>query len=175
MLSDIEIRNACGDQTFETNRVGVSAIIPVMHAWLRYGFLGLTTVVAAARWVPPTADVPAYYLTVPHGAEHVPILSEAQRKGPFFSHDYQVKAYEMAARVEAALYQQPCYCGCDQALHHRSLHSCFEGTHGAVCATCMRQAVYTYQQTQLGKTPEQIRAGIMRGEWKDVDVLNASL
>jgi len=145
-----------------------------MHGWVRYGVLGLATVGAAAKWVPPTDSTPAHYLSAPrYGTAHV--MSGDQLTGEYFSHPYQVIAYEMAAKVEKVLYEQPCYCRCDLALHHKSLHSCFEGTHGAVCATCMRQAVYAYQQTKLGKTPEEIRAGIERGEWKDVDVENAKL
>ncbi len=58
---------------------------------------------------------------------------------------------------------------------HKSLHSCFEGTHGAVCATCMRQAIYAYQQTQLGKSPTEIRTGIAKGEAQDIDVVGATL
>jgi hypothetical protein len=30
--------------------------------------------------------------------------------------------------------------------------------------------VYSYQQTKLGKTPAEIRAGIMAGKWKQVDL-----
>lgn len=136
--------------------------------------MGLATVAASAKWVPPTDSTPAHYLAAPRYETHH-IMSGAQLTGPYFSHPYQVIAYEMAAKIEKVLYQQPCYCRCDRALGHKSLHSCFEGTHGAVCATCMRQAVYAYQQTQLGKTPAQIRAGIERGDWKDVDVENAKL
>jgi len=39
----------------------------------------------------------------------------------------------------------------------------------------MKEAVYAYQQTQKGKTPAQIRAGIEHGDWIDVDLEKASL
>jgi hypothetical protein len=39
----------------------------------------------------------------------------------------------------------------------------------------MREAVYSYQQTMLGRTPAQIRAGIERGEWQTVDLEKAAL
>ena len=39
----------------------------------------------------------------------------------------------------------------------------------------MRQAIYAYQQTQLGKTPEQIRDGVEHGEWQTVRLENAAL
>jgi hypothetical protein len=76
----------------------------------------------------------------------------------------------MAAKIPKVLYQEPCYCHCDLALKHTSLDSCFAGTHGAVCSTCMKEAVFTYQQTKKGLTPKQIRAGIERGEWQDIDL-----
>ena len=145
-----------------------------MHAAIRYGLLGAMTVAGAATWVPPTDAVPAYYTGAPKLGHH-PLLSGDQLTGPYFTHGFQITAYKMAAKIEGVLYQQPCYCRCDLALHHRSLHSCFEGTHGAVCATCMRQAVYAYQQTQLGKTPEEIRAAIERGDWRDVQLEEAKL
>ena len=146
----------------------------LMNTWCRYGLLAIVTATTTVKWVGPTADTPAYYAVAPHHG-YPPLMSGQQLTGPFFSHPYQVVAYQMAAKVEGVLFQQPCYCRCDLALRHKSLHSCFEGTHGAVCATCMRQAVYAYQQTQLGKTPEQIRTGISRGDYKDVNVEAAAL
>jgi hypothetical protein len=60
-------------------------------------------------------------------------------------------------------------------MQHNSLHSCFEGTHGATCSTCMKEAVYAYEQTKKGQTPAQIRAGIERGEWQAIDLEKATL
>ena len=145
-----------------------------MPTWLRYTLLATTTVAAAAHWNPGTDTTPAFYSMAPHAATH-PLLAGAQLTGPSFQHPYQVMAYQMAAKAEKALYLQPCYCRCDRALLHKSLHSCFEGTHGAECSTCMREGIYTYQQTKLGKTPEQIREAIEHGEAQKVDVLNATL
>jgi hypothetical protein len=39
----------------------------------------------------------------------------------------------------------------------------------------MKETVYAYQQTKLGRTPAQIRAGIERGDWETVDLEKASL
>jgi hypothetical protein len=39
----------------------------------------------------------------------------------------------------------------------------------------MKEAVYAYEQTKKGRTPAQIRAGIERGEWQDVDLEKAAL
>jgi hypothetical protein len=135
--------------------------------------LGLLSLAASAQWTNPSTDVPAYNLEAPKTAP--PIMSGQQLTGPYFEHPYQVIAYKMAAKVPNVIAQQPCYCRCDRAMGHNSLHSCFEGTHGAACSTCMKEGVYAYQQTKLGKTPTQIRAGIERGEWQQIDLERASL
>lgn len=103
------------------------------------------------------------------------LLPDAERVGPYFTHRYQGVAYRMADAVPEVLYQQPCYCWCSKAMGHKSLHSCFEGSHGAVCGTCMKEAAYTYQQTRVGKTPAEIRAGIVSGEWNAIDLREIKL
>jgi hypothetical protein len=136
--------------------------------------LGLVTMAASAQWTNPSDDVPAYNATAP--VKPLPaVMSGDQLTGIYFTHSYQVIAYKMAAAIPAVLHQQPCYCHCDRAMRHNSLHSCFEGTHGATCSTCMKETVYAYQQTKLGRTPAQIRAGIERGEWQDIDLEKAAL
>jgi len=89
-----------------------------------------------------------------------------------FQYAWQQHAYEDAARVSNVLYQLPCNCRCDRALGHTSLRSCFETTHGAECSTCAQEGFYAYQQTKLGKTPAQIRAGIERHEYEKIDFQN---
>ena len=145
-----------------------------MQVWLRYALLASVTAAGTAHWVGPTDSTPAYFTAAPARSTGA-ILTGTQLSGPNFSHSFQVTAYEMAARIERVLYQQPCYCRCDRALRHKSLHSCFEGTHGAECGTCMRQAMYAYQQTKLGKSPQEIRAGIQRGEAEGLRLEDASL
>jgi len=136
--------------------------------------LGLITIAASAQWSNPAADIPAYNAKPP--VKTLPaILSSEQLTGVYFSHPYQVTAYKMAAKIPAVLHQQPCYCHCDRAMGHNRLQSCFEGTHGAACSTCMKEAVYAYEQTKKGKTPTQIRAGIEKGDWIDVDLEKATM
>jgi hypothetical protein len=136
--------------------------------------LALITLAGAAQWSNPADDIPAYNATA--SAKPLPkILSGDQLTGPYFAHSYQVTAYKMAAKIPNVLHQQPCYCRCDKEMGHNSLHSCFEGLHGAACSTCMKEAVYSYQQTKKGKTPAQIRAGIEHGEWMNVDLEKATL
>ncbi len=79
--------------------------------------------------------------------------------------------YSLAAKIKPVLYQQPCYCYCDRHVGHKSLLDCFAGTHGSECDICQREAVLSYQMTQKKKTPAQIRAAIIRGDWKTVDML----
>jgi Protein of unknown function with PCYCGC motif len=78
-------------------------------------------------------------------------------------------AYAVAAKIRKVLYQQPCYCHCDRGHGHGSLLDCFVSTHGSVCNICMGEALYSYEQTRKGKTPAQIRAGIQKGEWQQID------
>jgi hypothetical protein len=136
--------------------------------------LGLITLAASAQWSNPSEDIPAYNASAPI-RPLPPILSGDQLTGIYFTHPYQVTAYQIAAKIPAVLHQQPCYCHCDRLMKHNSLHSCFEGTHGATCSTCMKEAVYAYEQTQKGLTPKQIRAGIEHGDWETVDLQNAKL
>ena len=145
-----------------------------MKKFLGLVVLGLVALAASAQWSNPADDVPAYNAAAP-SRPLPPILSGQQLTGPYFAHDYQVTAYKMAAKIPAVLHQQPCYCRCDREMGHNSLHSCFEGTHGAACSTCMKEGVFAYQQTKLGRTPLQIRAAIEKGEWMNVDLEKAAM
>jgi len=87
-----------------------------------------------------------------------------------FSDPVVQNAYALAAHVKKVLYQQPCYCHCDRSQGHESLLDCFVSKHGAACETCVREDLYAYEQTHKGKTPAQIRAGIIQGEWQSVDI-----
>src|ERR1700712_4486637 len=99
----------------------------------------LVAVAASAQFSNPGNDIPAYNSAPP--TRTLPaVLSGAQLTGPYFTHGYQVTAYKMAAKIPGVLHQQPCYCHCDRSMSHNSLHSCFEGTHGAACSTCMKEA-----------------------------------
>lgn len=141
-----------------------------------FGLLAVivVTLAASAQWSMLPDDVPAYNALPP--TRPLPaVLHGEQLTGAYFTHPYQVIAYKMAAKIPGVLHQEPCYCRCDREMGHNSLHSCFEGTHGAACATCMKEAVYSYQQTKRGRTPAQIRAGIEHGDWSAVDLEKATL
>jgi hypothetical protein len=133
--------------------------------------LGLITAAGYAQWSNPGDDIPAYHPAPPAAASALPpILSGSQLTGEYFRLPWQVKVYEEAAKIPTVLYQLPCYCRCDRALGHTSLHSCFEGTHGAICDTCAKEGAYAYKMTKLGWTPKQIRAGIERQEFEQIDL-----
>jgi hypothetical protein len=134
------------------------------------------TLTVSAQFTAPQdgGEVPAYNAgPQPKGTKLPPILTKADLWGPDAQNAYQTHAYELAAKIPAVLHQQPCYCFCDR-MGHNSLHSCFEGTHGARCDTCMKELYYSYQQHQKGKTATQIRAGIIKGEWKQIDLAQAA-
>jgi len=133
--------------------------------------LGLVTLAGYAQWTNPADEIPAYHDEAPaRGTTLPPVMSGDQLTGPYFHYTWQVKVYQEAARVPNVLYQLPCYCRCDKALGHTSLHSCFEGTHGAICSTCAKEGAYAYKMTRLGKTPKEIREGIERKEYEQIDL-----
>jgi hypothetical protein len=134
---------------------------------------GFTAIAASAQWSDPSDNIPAYNAEAP-AHPLPPLLHGDQLTGPYFAQPYKVVIYKMAAKIPAVLTQQPCYCRCDRAMGHTSLHSCFEGLHGAECSTCMKEALFSYQQTRKGETPVQIRAEIERGEWRNVNIETAA-
>ena len=118
-------------------------------------------------------EVPAYNAgPPPKGTKLPPILAKEQLWGVDATYPYQTHAYELASRIPVVLHQQPCYCYCDR-IGHNSLHSCYENTHAAKCAACLKELYYSYDQHKRGKSAKQIRQGIIRGEWKQID-LNAA-
>ena len=109
-------------------------------------------------------EVPAYHAEPPKGP-----LPETLDPAQFL--DAQTRnIYTLAAKVKPILYQQPCYCGCDKEVGHKSLLDCFTDFHGAHCILCKKEAAFTYSESQQGKTAAQIRKEIMDGKWKEVDL-----
>jgi hypothetical protein len=150
---------------------------------LLLGFVLALTIAASSSWTihaqsqATTAEerVPAFNPTAPpKGTELPPILGKGQLWGNNDQYPFQSHAYELASKIPNVIYQQPCYCYCDRGMGHRSLHSCFEGTHGAQCFTCMKELYYSYQMTKQHKTAAQIRKGIIAGEWKTIDLQSAT-
>jgi hypothetical protein len=133
--------------------------------------LFLLTAAGYAQWSNPADDLPAYHQQPPaRGQKLPPLMSGPQLTGEYFRYPWQKKVYEDAAQVQSVIYQLPCFCRCDKALGHQSLHSCFEGTHGAVCSTCAKEGAYAYKMTKQGKSVAAIRAGIEKKEYEQIDL-----
>ena len=112
---------------------------------------------------PAEEAVPAYHAQAPKGE-----LPETMNPGLFTDPVVQ-NAYAVAAKIKKTLYQQPCYCHCDRSQGHKSLLDCFASKHGSGCGTCIYEDFYAFEQSRKGKTAAQIRAGIIKGEWKSVE------
>ena len=147
------------------------------------GFLALVTFLAVLLVVPQFAAAPSQQKSVApeqnaSNTEPVPAFHAQPPTGELpptiepsiFSEKLIFNAYVVAGRVKKVLYQQPCYCHCDRHSGHGSLLDCFVGRHGSECDICEKEVFYSYEQTHRGKTPAQIRAGIIRGDWQKVEL-----
>ncbi len=147
------------------------------HRTLTLIFLFAVTLTMSAEWTPQMEEeggIPAYNAGPPPKGTKLPAtLTKADLWGADAQYPYQTHAYDLASKIPAVLHQQPCYCYCDR-MGHNSLHSCFETSHGARCSTCLKELYYSYQQSKKGKTAAQIRAGIIKGEWKQIDLQSAA-
>src|SRR5256885_12922579 len=125
----------------------------------------------SAQWSAQN-DIPAFHDAAPKKtAKLAPVLKpetlHLEQNGYL---EAQKKAYLVAAKIPGVLYQQPCFCHCDRHFGHDSLRGCFTDGHGAQCGTCMAEAIYAYRMTKQGKTPKEIRAGIMHGDFQSIDL-----
>jgi len=130
--------------------------------------MSMTMPVAMSMTMPMAAaapgKVPPYHASAPKGP--LPATLNPRQ----FADPRVQAAYAMAAQIRGVLYQQPCYCGCDTELGHKSLLDCYVGDHASICETCMMEGVFAYRETKAGKTPTQIRAEIEQGKWKSVNL-----
>jgi len=135
---------------------------------------------AATRPSPAAQNqsAPPMDMSLPAASEPIPAFHTQLPRSPLpntldptlFTATLVQNAYTVAARIKKLLYQQPCYCHCDQSQGHGSLLDCFAGHHGSNCNVCMAENFYTYEQSHAGKTAAQIRAGIIKGDWRLVDL-----
>ena len=102
-----------------------------------------------------TPDIPAFQT----GAQLKtlePTLAPAQFEGK------AREAYEVAKKIPETLAELPCYCHCDQAFGHKSLHSCYVDDHASHCAVCVDEALLAYKlQKEEKLTPAQVRERII--------------
>lgn len=141
-------------------------------------FLGVLAILLAAamthaQFVNQAAEVPAFHPAPPKPrAALPPVLTQKQLADQGMIAPAQIAAYKAAAKASSVVYQMPCYCYCDRNHGHTSLRSCFESTHGANCGTCMQESLYSYRQSKKGWSAKMIRDGIMRGDFKLLDLQN---
>ncbi|MFN2511900.1 MAG: CYCXC family (seleno)protein [Pyrinomonadaceae bacterium] len=104
---------------------------------------------------PAKPRVPAYQL-----AAEVGNLPPTLASSEFFGKARE--AYDVAKKIPETLAQLPCYCECDKAFGHKSLHTCFVDDHASHCAVCVDEALLAYQLQKVQKlTPEQVREKII--------------
>jgi uncharacterized protein with PCYCGC motif len=151
---------------------GIARVVGVTFLFGVAAALTLTSQSAASGTPQQGADtsqsedadaVPAFHAQAPKGELPETMSPE------LFSQPLVQNAYAVAAKIKKTLYQQPCYCHCDRSKGHTSLLDCFASNHGSGCGTCIYEDFYSYEQVRKGKTAAQIRAGIIKGEWKTVD------
>lgn len=116
---------------------------------------------------PPKAEaeapVPAHYDTE---RDALPLPQTLSAK--MFADPKLARIYEIAERIPGVLAQQPCYCYCDRGHGHRSLLDCQRDNHSAGCAVCRKEVLLADRMSRMGLTAKEIRAAIIRGEWKQI-------
>jgi hypothetical protein len=108
-------------------------------------------------------DVPAYL-----SAEGAKKPQRATVPPEHFADPQVKRAYSIPKKMPAVLAQQPCYCWCSRMGHH-GLLSCYQDEHASQCSICMKEAFLADQLTRRGKTPEQIREAVIRGDWRSAE------
>jgi hypothetical protein len=94
-----------------------------------------------------------------HPAPRAGITGDAVLPAQTFEAAPDVAAVYAAAReVPHVLDGIYCYCHCAQHSNHRSLLTCFESDHGALCDICLEQARLAWQMHREGRSLEEIRA-----------------
>ena len=92
-------------------------------------------------------------------------LDPATFTTPYIAHSYRV-----AKEIPEVLAEQPCYCYCDAGFGHGSLLDCHIDDHSAGCAVCIKESLLVERLHHQGKTADEIREAIVRGEWRDVEL-----
>jgi Protein of unknown function with PCYCGC motif len=138
---------------------------------MRYLVIVLAALLAGCTSENPTstetkkddAPVPAHYQSERDAQPLPPTLS-----AKMFADPKLARIYEIAERIPAILAQQPCYCYCDRGHGHRSLLDCQRDNHSAGCAVCRKEVLLADRMSRMGLSAKEIRAAIIRGDWKQV-------
>jgi hypothetical protein len=113
----------------------------------------------------PDTSQPAYHREPPT-APLPSTLDPAQ----FADNKAAFVAYALAAKLRAVLYQEPCYCGCNQVIGHESLLDCYTGRHGVDCPKCQAEVFFLYEQAKIGKSAAQMRKAMENGDARKVEI-----
>ena len=71
-----------------------------------------------------------------------------------------VESYQIARQSPAVLDGMRCFCACKATLGHRSLLSCFEDDHGALCEVCQDEALIAADVGRRGGTLVDARRAV---------------
>src|SRR5260221_10281513 len=137
---------------------------------LTLAIIGVTAI-TQAQFSCASSATPAFHSAPPAKGTALPAVWTAKQLADRgLTASAQQETYKAVAKMPGVMYQLPCYCFCDRNHGHESLHSCFESGHGANCGVCMGEALYGYKMTKKGWTPKMIRDGIVRGDFKQMDL-----
>lgn len=129
------------------------------------GFVALAAVIFYVFAPQPGAQSPHYFMTAAAAKPLPETLDPAQ-----FPNKDVAAAYRAAKAAPEVLAQQPCFCHCDRKMGHRSLLDCFGTKHAAECDVCVKEAIFADREGRNGKSAAEIRAEIIRGDWKTVEL-----
>lgn len=112
-----------------------------------------------------TPRIPAYRAK-PIDRRSLPVTLDPSN----FTTSYIAHSYRVAKEIPEVLAEQPCYCYCDAGFGHGSLLDCHVDDHSAGCAVCVKESLLVEQLHRQGKSTEEIRAAIIRGDWREVEM-----
>ncbi len=127
----------------------------IVHRMLSLGLLLIVTLTMTSLWAAPQDEegtgIPAYNAGPPPKGTKLPaILTKDQLWGADAQYPYQTHAYDLAAKIPAVLHQQPCYCFAI-AWATTACTAVLKDTHGARCATCLKELYYSYKNIKLAR------------------------
>lgn len=138
-------------QARRKNRNTASPAVPP-YIW---GLLVILAGVAIWRLASPAAAAGAHPEPRPQAAADAVVQPDVFAAAPDVA-----ATYAMAQEIPQIL--DGLYCHCDCSLHsgHRSLLSCFESDHGALCDVCLDEVRLAYRMHAEGRSLDDIRSAI---------------
>jgi hypothetical protein len=119
--------------------------------------------IARATPIPPISHATAHPNAAQTAAKRVPAFYETPPSTlpPTLAPEEFIgktrEAYKAVREIPNTIAQLPCYCHCDEAHGHKSLHSCYEDAHAGSCAVCVDEVLLAYRLEKQGLSAPQIR------------------